>query len=159
ILAVRAMALRALGDLAGALVTIERALTIGEPEGYLRVFVDEGAPMATLLRRARGRGIAPEYTAKLLEAFGEAGSGHSDLTAPYSTSTVTPRLGVPGQLVEPLTGREREVLRLIASGASNQEIGRVLVVSTATVKKHIHHIFGKLSVKSRTQAVARAKAV
>jgi LuxR family maltose regulon positive regulatory protein len=137
ILALHALARQAHGDTGGTLASLKRALTLAEPEGYVRTFVDEGTPMAALLRQALVRGIAPRYVGRLLAAFGE------------------PAAAQP--LPEPLTGRELEVLRLIVAGLTNQEIADQLVISVATVKRHITNIYGKLGVSHRTQAVARAQ--
>jgi LuxR family maltose regulon positive regulatory protein len=140
--ALQALAYQAQGDDGRALSALEQALVLAAPEGYVRTFVDDGEPMARLLRRARAKGIAPEYVSRLLAAFGER----------------TPAAAPLGQaLVEPLTEREMEVLRLIAAGLSNREIGDELVVAVSTVKSHINHIYGKLDVKNRTRAVARAR--
>ena len=98
--------------------------------------------MARLLRRALAEGIAPSYISKLLAAFGES---------------IPERSPAAQALVEPLTERELEVLRLIASGLSNREIAEDLVVAVSTVKSHINHIYGKLDAKSRIQAVAKAR--
>jgi LuxR family maltose regulon positive regulatory protein len=144
ILPLQALAYQAQGDLDQALSTLEQALSLAEPEGYVRTFVDEGEPMARLLRRALTRGISPEYTGKLLGALGESAE-----PVPPATQA----------LVEPLTERELEVLRLIAAGLSNREIAQELVVAVSTVKTHINHIYGKLAVKSRIQAVAKAQAL
>jgi len=145
ILIVRALALEAQGDRMSALSTLERALVLAAPEGYIRLFVDEGAPMLALLRQARGRGIIPEYVATLLSAFGELHV--SDLSLPAAR---------PSALLEPLTGRERDVLRLLLEGASNREIARRLVLSVNTVKRHVYNLCGKLGVQSLTQAIIRA---
>jgi LuxR family maltose regulon positive regulatory protein len=142
-LALRALALHAQDDEAGALAALGRALSLAEPEGYVRVFLDEGPPMARLLHQAAARGVAPEYAGRLLAAF------------PDSAAAPAPRAAVG--LVEPLSDRELEVLRLVAAGASNPEIARELVIAVNTVKKHINSLFGKLAVTSRTQAVARAR--
>jgi LuxR family maltose regulon positive regulatory protein len=136
------LALQVQGNLDQALSTLERALSLAEPEGYVRTFVDEGQPMAKLLRHALSQGIAPNYVARLLAAFGE----EIRLTSPAMES-----------LVEPLSEREMEVLRLIVAGLSNPEIAEELVIAISTVKSHVNHIYGKLGVKSRTQAVARAR--
>jgi LuxR family maltose regulon positive regulatory protein len=140
ILALQALAYRARGDEARAVAALERSLTLAEPEGCVRTFLDEGAPMAALLRRAVTKGISPGYASRLLEAFG------------------SPAQRLPaGSLSEPLSERELEVLRLIASGMSNAEISRTLFVALSTVKKHINNIYRKLDTNSRTHAVARAR--
>jgi LuxR family maltose regulon positive regulatory protein len=148
ILIVQALALQAQHDRARALTTLQRALVLAEPEGYLRLFVDEGVPMRELLRKFRFRRITPSYIAALLAAFGEAGEDASVSSASSS-----------GLLIEPLTAREHEVLRLLAEGASNREIARRLVLSPGTVKKYVYTICGKLGVQSRTQALVRARAL
>src|ERR671917_527639 len=142
-----------------ALEHLERALTLAEPEGFVRVFVDEGIPMAALLERLirepRDDGSyndAPDgaphvYAGRLLEHFAlqAADSGNGG-----------PRSGrTPG--LEPLSGREVEVLELVAAGRSNAEIAGELYLSVGTVKAHVHHILGKLLVRNRSQAVARAR--
>jgi LuxR family maltose regulon positive regulatory protein len=146
ILMLRALAHQAQGDRMNALSTLERALVLAAPEGYIRLFVDEGSPMLGLLRRAHMRGIVPEYVATLLAAFGEQHT--TDLPLPSPRSSV---------LAEPLTEREREVLRLLLEGASNREIARRLVLSVNTVKRHVYNLCGKLGVQSRAQAIVRAR--
>jgi LuxR family maltose regulon positive regulatory protein len=146
-LALQAVALQLQGDTAPALIALEKALTVGEPEGYLRVFVDLGVPMATLLQQAAARGSAPDYVSRLLVAFG---AGEKEI-ASAALHPSTPFL------VESLTRRELEVLQLIGEGYSNQEIAKALVITLNTVKKHASGIYGKLGVRSRTQAVARAQ--
>jgi LuxR family maltose regulon positive regulatory protein len=146
ILVLRALALEAQGNRTSALSTLERALVPAEPEGYIRLFVDEGAPMLVLLRQAHARSRVPGYVASLLGVFGEQHA--SDL--PLSSAR-------PGPLAEPLTEREGEVLRLLLEGASNREIARRLVLSVNTVKRHVYNLCGKLGVQSRTQAIARAR--
>ncbi len=137
-----------------ALATIERALVLAAPEGYIRRFVDEGPPMLTLLHAAAAHGIAPDYITRLLAAFpatlkAEGGTRNIASANLPSASHVLP-------LVEPLSQRELEVLRLIAVGKSNAEIAQTLVIALSTVKTHTNSIFGKLQVTSRTQALARA---
>ncbi|GHO87162.1 hypothetical protein KSZ_51680 [Dictyobacter formicarum] len=146
ILILRALALHARRDQSGALTTLGRALALAEREHYIRLFIDEGTPLLTLLRQAQERGIAPDYVAILLSASGATALGLQ--------ASPPPRLG---ELVEPLTQREREVLQLLASGASNGEIAHRLVLSLGTVKKYVSNITGKLGVQTRTQAVIRAQ--
>jgi LuxR family transcriptional regulator, maltose regulon positive regulatory protein len=155
----QALALSASGDQAGALAALAEALTLGAPEGYLRVFVDEGPPMAALLRQllvgrrqqrlAAAGAVPPGYLARLVDAFEQAGL---PIRAPVRRGGV-----VVAGLVEPLTARELEVLQLLAAGAPNQEIAEQLVVTLDTVKKHTTHIFDKLGAANRTQAVVRAR--
>ncbi len=130
------------------MAALEQALSMAEPEGYVRTFVDEGAPMAALLRRAASRSVAPAYVSKLLDAL--------DAEAPMRRGSTGPASPVVQQLEEPLSEREGEVLRLIAAGLSNRDIAQDLVLATGTVKKHTNNIFTKLGVRSRTQAVAQA---
>jgi LuxR family maltose regulon positive regulatory protein len=160
ILALRALSCQALGDKESALQDLERALALAEPEGYVRVFVDEGAPMATLLRRARTRGIAPEYTTMLLRAFGDRTDANPPAAAlPSSEIRASARAGSTSPATHPLSARERDVLQLVVGGASNEEIAKRLFLSRGTVKKHVHHIFGKLDVKSRTQLIVMVNAL
>jgi LuxR family maltose regulon positive regulatory protein len=150
ILLLQAQALQMQDDWDQALPKLERALFLAEPEGYVRTFIDEGEPMARLLRRALAEGfggtethgIVSEYASRLLAAFGNP-----------------PQVASPKEqaLVEPLSEREMEVLRLVAGGLSNREIADALVVAVSTVKSHINHIYGKLDVKNRVEAIARAR--
>ena len=157
--ALQALARSAGGDQAGALAALAEALTLAAPEGYLRVFVDEGPPMAALLRQllagrrqdrpAAVAAVPRDYLARLLEAFEQAGL---TVRLPVRSGGV-----VVAGLVEPLTERELEVLRLLADGRSNQAIAAELVISLDTVKRHVSHLFSKLEVANRTQAVSRAR--
>jgi LuxR family maltose regulon positive regulatory protein len=149
----QALVCQAQRDSSGALTNLEPALTLAEPEEYVRLFVDEGAPMAALLRQAQSHGIRPGYIDKLLLAFKgeEQESEKVEKTAPLPLRPSTPLL------VEALTGRELELLRLVAAGRSNQEIAQELFLAVGTVKKHLNNIFGKLNVGSRTQAIVRAR--
>ena len=147
ILILCALARQMSGDTASALVALESALTLAEPEGYVRTFVDEGKPMAELLLQARSRGIRPDYVKKLLAVFG-AEEKSLPLPGPPAPQS---------SLIEPLSPRELELLSLVADGQSNKEIAQELVVAIGTVKKHLNNIFGKLNVSNRTQAVARAR--
>ena len=116
--------------------------------------------MAALLQEAHTRGIVTNYVTKLLAAFPEQTPRHGDKEMGNLSEvsvSVSPGVRVSQSLVEPLSEREREVLRLVAAGLSNQEIAARLIVGVSTVKKHINNIFGKLAVRSRTQALARAR--
>jgi LuxR family maltose regulon positive regulatory protein len=144
---IEALALRALahwqgGDRAGAMVSLERALRLAEPEGYVRLFADLGHPMSRLLQEARSRNVMPDYVARLLAACGSdpASAGARGWTLP-----------------EPLSAREQEVVKLIAAGLTNREIAEALNISPETVKKHTGSIYGKLGVRGRTEAALRAK--
>jgi LuxR family transcriptional regulator, maltose regulon positive regulatory protein len=144
ILALQALAHQGQGAIRRALTPLERALTLAEPEGYVRIFVGEGQAMRTLLRHAAARGVASSYTQRLLAAFDE----------PAQPGSAAARASAG--LAEPLTGREVELVRLIASGMRNQEIADHLFISLATVKRHIANAYRKLGVSHRTEAVARA---
>ena len=154
--ALRALALAASGEEKAAVDALAGALTIACPQGYVRVFADEGPPMAALLGRliaAQRTGQAAarvplECLARLQRAF-DAGPSTPDHRS--GTGAAMP------SIVEPLTSRELEVLQLLAAGRSNQAIARELVVTLDTVKKHVSHILGKLGAASRTEAVARAR--
>jgi LuxR family maltose regulon positive regulatory protein len=146
ILVLQALAHEAQGNIPPALAPLERALALGEPEGYVRIFVDEGVPMAQLLSEVAARGITPDYTDRLLAAF-DAEERKSRDKSQHPAQSPT----------EPLSGRELEVLRLIARGLSNREIGARLFLAVITVKGHNRNIFRKLGVRRRTEAVARAR--
>jgi LuxR family maltose regulon positive regulatory protein len=141
ILVLQALLRHARGDTAGALGPLERALTLAEPEGYVRVFVSEGPPMASLLRTMARRGAPGDHVRRLLDA-GEAPVDH-------------PRRLAPG-LVEPLSDRELQVLRLLGSDLDGPAIARELVVSLNTLRTHTRNIYAKLGVNSRREAVRQA---
>ena len=154
--ALRALALAARGDHAGALGGLAEAITLGRRPGFVRVLADEGAPMRALLAQLSGarpgqqdaaRRVDRGYLAVLLRACDQAGAG-----PPRGRAGAAP----PG-LAEPLTDRELEVLRLLAAGRSNQRIAHDLVVALDTVKRHVTHILGKLGASNRTEAAARAR--
>jgi len=136
-----ALALAALGERAQAHAALGEALALARPEGYIRIFADEGTPMAALLRQVNGE-LRP-FALQVLAAI--EGS-----TAPLSHEPAT-------ALVEPLTERELDVLRALAAGQSNRAIAQQLYLSVATVKVHLKHIYGKLAVNSRTEALARVR--
>jgi LuxR family maltose regulon positive regulatory protein len=141
ILVLQALSRRLRGDDASALEVLDRALVLAEPEGHVRVFVDEGQPMAELLTAAGGG--ARTYARTLLEAWGGAAGAESRRT--------------PDGLVEPLSEREHEVLRLLATDLSGPEIARRLVLSLNTVRTHTKNVYAKLGVNSRRAAVRRAE--
>jgi LuxR family maltose regulon positive regulatory protein len=146
----QALALEAGGDTTPAMDALERALTLAEPEGFIRIFVDEGPPMARLLYEAVSRGIAPDYARRLLAAFPVA---EPEQASPPDTQAAE------SDLMEPLSDRELEVLQLVAEGLTNSEIASRLFLSLHTIKAHARNIYGKLGVHNRTQAVARARAL
>jgi LuxR family maltose regulon positive regulatory protein len=148
ILVLQALAFQAGGSTTRAMPALERALALAEPEGFIRIFVDEGPPMARLLYEAAAREIASEYARRLLAAFPIAQSEQAE----PSKSQVP-----ESEMVEPLSEREIEVLQLIAEGLTNREIASRFFLSVNTVKAHTRNIYGKLGVRSRTQAVARAR--
>jgi LuxR family transcriptional regulator, maltose regulon positive regulatory protein len=143
----RAIALRAEGEKNNALKVLNEALTLAEPGGFIRIFVDEGVPMARLLSEASRQGLETAYIGKLLDVL---------RTEQQNTGDKSKLDSVPS-LIEPLSQRELEVLKLIAEGLSNREISERLFVALITVKGHNQRIFGKLQVQRRTEAVARAR--
>jgi LuxR family maltose regulon positive regulatory protein len=151
----KALALQAQGETPKAIRALERALLLAEPGGFVRVFVDEGQPMVRLLRQAARRDIATGYVARLLAALEDETRHHRPRAQEAGSSSVIP--GGLLSLVEPLSEREMEVLRLIAAGLSNREIADTLVIALSTVKTHVNNIYRKLDVSKRTQAVARAR--
>jgi LuxR family maltose regulon positive regulatory protein len=160
ILVRQALAHKAQGDIPLALVPLARALTLAEPEGYVRVFVDEGAPMAELLGRMSGsrEGGTPrvkEYIHTLLAVFPR--TADRELRTELAESLHSVPSPQASSLVEPLSQRELEVLQLVAQGLSNQEISVRLFLALNTVKGHNRKIFSKLQVQRRTEAVARAR--
>lgn len=146
----QAVAHHAHGDTDNAVQVLGEALALAEPGGFIRIFVDEGPPLAQLLREAIARGTKPDYAGKVLAAFeaeGQKTNGRSHLSHTRTAQS----------LVEPLSQRELEVLGLIAQGLSNREISERLFLAVNTVKGHNRVIFGKLMVQRRTEAVARAR--
>ncbi len=145
ILALQAVAHKAQGDTSLALTSLERAMSLAESESYVRVFVNEGAPMARLLQEAVSRQVAPDSARRLLAAFPSARPGGAHFSEARSEGK------------ELLSGRELEVLQLIAAGLTNREIADRLYLSLYTVKAHARSIYDKLDAHSRTQAAARAR--
>jgi len=142
ILVLQALALQGKNDTGGALAALEKALALARPEGYVRMFLDEGEAMTRLLCQVQSRQVGSGYAAVLLSMIGKI----SGMTQPSMQL-----------LSEPLTARELEVLKLIEAGCSNQAIAGQLFISMPTVKRHISNIYAKLGVESRTQAVAIGK--
>jgi len=150
ILLLHALAFQAKSETPQALSILEHAIRLAEPENFIRIFVDEGPPMARLLYEALSRGIASDYVRRLLAAFPVAEPEQADPS----------KIQIPtSELVEPLSERELEVLQLIAEGLSNQEIATRLFLSLHTIKTHTRNIYSKLNAHNRTEAVARARTV
>lgn len=152
----QAAALHALGGRARAVQQVSDALALAAPGGFIRLFIDGGAPVYRLLCEARARGIMPAYTGRLLAAFQAEQRAAAVDAEPYR---LRPQLqpAESEHLTEPLSERELEVLRLIAEGLSNQEISERLFLALSTVKGHNRNMFDKLGVQRRTEAVARAR--
>ncbi len=141
----QALAWQALNRLPEALESLSQALELAEPRGYLRIFIDEGLPMRRLLIKIKGQSRRIRgYVEKLLQAGGWGETSQSAGT-------------LQGSLVEPLSPRELDVLRLLVEGSSNAEIARRLFITLNTTKKHVTHIFEKLAVSDRAGAVRRAR--
>src|SRR5262249_54729160 len=152
VLVLQALVLQARGDKDQAVHLLSDALALAEPGGFIRLFVDEGAPMAHLLSEAAAQGCMPDYIEKVLavceaEAQKREGTSHRPPASPAQP------------LIEPLSHREVEVLQLIAQGLSNQEISERLFLALDTVKGHNRRIYGKLQVQRRTEAVAKARSL
>jgi LuxR family maltose regulon positive regulatory protein len=147
VMVLQAVAHHAHGEKDKAMQLLRDALTLAEPGGFIRIFVDEGVPMAQLLSEASAHGIMPDYIAKLLAVFESEGQKSEDKS--YLSSAQP--------LIEPLSQRELEVLQLIAQGLSNHEISKRLFLALDTVNGHNRKIFDKLRVQRRTEAVARAR--
>jgi LuxR family maltose regulon positive regulatory protein len=142
VLILQALIFQARGEVDHALSVFERAVSLARPERYVRTFLNEGKGIAKLLHLAKARRIETDYVTDLLASMGEV-----DGEAPSRVQL----------LAEPLSARELEVLRLIETGCSNQEIADKLVISIATVKRHISNIYTKFGVQNRTQAVSMGR--
>jgi ATP/maltotriose-dependent transcriptional regulator MalT len=142
LLVLEALVLQGKKDAERAMSVLEKALLLAQPQGFVRVFLDEGEPMAKLLYQAKSRRISSEYASELLSALGGVPS-----IQPLSVQL----------MIEPLTRRELEILKLIEAGCTNQDIAVQLVISIPTVKRHISNLYAKLGAKSRTQAVSLGK--
>ena len=174
IMGLQALALEAQAQPDEAKATLSQALSLARPEGHIRVFLDLGWPLCELLERSAARGAATrthgaaaaritrEYVRELLDAFRQEREAQGDPSTSSGQAlakavSLTPALAEA--LIDPLTEREMEVLQLLAEGRSNKEIAGRLVVAPSTVKQHLKSIYGKLDVHSRTQAVARGRAL
>jgi LuxR family maltose regulon positive regulatory protein len=140
ILILQALAHQTLADMPAAYASLQRALMLAEPEGYVRIFLDEGAPMTALLRAAAQKGIAPDHVGRLLA----------------DTTGIDRPPAVQQNLVDPLSSRELEVLQLLRTDLSGPEIARELMVSLNTMRTHTKTIYTKLGVNNRRAAVRRA---
>jgi LuxR family maltose regulon positive regulatory protein len=151
VLALEALLSRAQGNGQAALAALEQAVTLAQPGGFVRVFVDLGPNMADLLRRLASKGVARDYIERILHAFPEhhAGPQLQPATPPLARAA----------LIEPLTRREQQVLELLAQRMTAQEIAQKLVVSDQTVKRHRANVYQKLDVHSRRDAIAAAVAL
>ena len=140
-----------MGDSEQAILALTECLTLAQPEGYVRVFLDEGQPMQMLLAQWLAHaspGSLRDYAIRLLSQF------HAE---PHVVTAAQEKVSPTGDLIEPLSQRELEVLHLIAVGRTNKEIAQQLVVAPGTVKAHTASIYRKLDVANRTEAVARAR--
>lgn len=163
LLVLQAVVCHGCGKVPQALDALQRSLTLAEPEGYVRTFIDEGAAMVELLRQfvkaqqkenlAGANHVLHDYAIKLLAAFPPEQVPAAVQT--HKTSTALPA----SYLIDPLSERELEILKLVAEGLSNNEIAKKLYLATSTVKRHVNNIYAKLDVHSRTQAVAKGKAL
>jgi LuxR family maltose regulon positive regulatory protein len=155
ILALQSVIFHRNGNTALAFKCLARALTLAEPEGYIRIFADEGEPMRLLLT---------DYKSAVEKQIGNSLDGNLSRLLPYIDRLMAAFPQPPfaetskdGSLLEPLSERELDILRLIASGRSNQEIADILVIAISTVKSHINNLYGKLGTNRRTQAIAIAR--
>jgi LuxR family maltose regulon positive regulatory protein len=152
VLAIQALALSGISDhgseqgkMDSAMLCLEQALALAEPEGYVRVFLDQGQPMRDLLHLLQKQRGGSEYITRLLAAF-ESRPGHKSEAG-----------HVTNALPEPLSAREQDVLKLLAQGCTDKQIAGTLVIARETVHKHLKNIYGKLGVHSRTEAIARSR--
>jgi LuxR family transcriptional regulator, maltose regulon positive regulatory protein len=152
LLLLHSLAYEAIGQRAQALAFLQQAIERAEPAGYVRLFLDEGTPLLTLLMDLRESSPRQQAYLQLLLAASAA----REMVRPEDDGNPAQR---PQPLVDPLSARELEVLHLIAAGASNEEIAQQLVIAISTVKRHVSNIFGKLAVSNRIQAVTRAQTI
>ena len=150
VLLLQALAQRAAGESAQAVQMVGESLALAAPGGLLRPFVDAGPPMATLLREAVQEGVAPLFAQQVLAAFGETAVAHPPIAHPSPQSTAQP-------LLDPLSERELDVLKLLTTALTGPEIARELMISLNTMRTHTKNIYAKLGVNSRRTAVRRAE--
>jgi LuxR family maltose regulon positive regulatory protein len=155
-LVLRALLSEKMGDTAAAVEQLDKAVSMAQPGGFIRLFVDTGPGLVPLLHLLQLKGEKLEYVGRILAAF-QAESGQTSKTQQDTNAGVTVR-DVAG-LPEQLSRREKEVLALLVERLTNREIGERLFISTATVKRHAHNIYEKLNVKSRREAVTKAVAL
>lgn len=152
LLLLQALALQALGRETEALDVLEQCLATAVPEGYVRIFVERGRPMASLLQLARDRGIKTNYISRLLAAF------DMPEASPTSSRVPVPASAPPGaNLIEPLSARELEVLRFLNSPLAIPEIAREMLIAPSTLRTHVRNIYLKLDVHGRLEALQRAR--
>jgi LuxR family maltose regulon positive regulatory protein len=150
VMVLQAVAYHAHGALDEAVQRLGEALALAESGGFIRLFVDEGTPMAHLLSDIAVQGMRPHYVSKLLAIV------QAETPTPAETSYLPP-VASTQPLIEPLSPRELEILHLIAQGLSNREMSERLFLALSTVKGHNRILFDKLQVKRRTEAVARGR--
>jgi LuxR family maltose regulon positive regulatory protein len=151
VLSLRALALEKQGKTADGLGTLQKAVELARPGGFVRVFVDLGSPMRAMLLRLAARGFAGESIRRIVAAFGEPSKQGE------SSDSGSQIRAANAALVEPLSNRELEVLTLLRERMSNEEIANQLCISTTTVKRHAVNLYGKLGVSSRREAVLTAE--
>jgi LuxR family maltose regulon positive regulatory protein len=163
ILVTQALAHQVQGNLPLALASLERALTLAEPEGYVRLFVDEGEPMRRLIADFRSS-IEKQMSSSAHAQLGYTGKLLAAFASPVNKQSATPALAAgasvknpKSEMVEQLSERELEVLRLVAQGLTNNEISQRLVLALSTIKGHNLRIFGKLQARNRSEAIKRAR--
>jgi LuxR family transcriptional regulator, maltose regulon positive regulatory protein len=154
IMSLQAVAFHAFGEHEQAVQVLGEALTLAEPQGYIRLFLDEGPPMAQLLREANAHGIMPDYTGKLLAGFETQGQESTSVSPIPDWQSQSPPASQ--SLIEPLSQRELDVVRLFRTDLSGREIAQELVIALSTVRTHTKSIFSKFNVNNRRAAVKRA---
>jgi LuxR family maltose regulon positive regulatory protein len=146
----KALAFQQQDNIHEAMHALERALSLAQPGGHVSIFTDEGEPMARLVRHAAARGIRPPYVGQLLAALDAPAEGKDPRSVDRQHPDTQP-------LLEPISDRELEVLRLLGAGLSNPEIAEELIISVHTVRSHVKNIYGKLNAHKRWDAVQRAR--